>query len=185
MVQERGDPFDPLPESKPRRHQLTFVQVSVCIRLMLDAALHALADPNRRRILAVVRDRPYAVGEIAEHVAMSQQAVSHHLHVLRGAGLVTEHHERTRHLFAIHTDGLRVVREFLDGFWPSHLTALKDAAEREARRMASQPGVAAENLRDLESGGRAPGPNQTAEVRPTSPFSRQVTVGRTSRTEHG
>ena len=102
----------------------------------LDAALRALADGNRRRILALVRERPRAVGEIAEQVSMSQQAVSHHLRVLHGAGLVTERRERTRHLFVVRTDGLRAVRDFLDGFWPSHLAALKDAAEAEARRDA-------------------------------------------------
>ena len=99
----------------------------------LDAALRALADGNRRTILGVVRDRPRAVGEIADEVGMSQQAVSHHLRVLRGAGLVTEQCEGTRHLFAVQTDGFAVVREFLDGFWPSHLAALKRAAERAAR----------------------------------------------------
>jgi DNA-binding transcriptional ArsR family regulator len=100
----------------------------------VDAALRALADFNRRRILTVIRDRPRAVGEIAEQVAMSQQAVSFHLRVLRGAGLVSERHERTRHLFIVRTDGLIAVREFLDGFWPSHLAALKQVAEAEARR---------------------------------------------------
>ena len=99
----------------------------------LDAALRALADPNRRRILSVVRDQPRAVGEIAQALAMSQQAVSFHLRVLRGAGLVSERHERTRHLFVVRTDGLEAVRDFLDGFWPTHLAALKRAAEAEAR----------------------------------------------------
>jgi DNA-binding transcriptional ArsR family regulator len=100
----------------------------------LDAALRALADGNRRRILALVRDEAGAVGEIAERVAMSQQAVSHHLRVLRGAGLVSEQREGTRHLFRVRTDGLRVVEEFLDGFWPTRLAALKRAAEAEVRR---------------------------------------------------
>jgi DNA-binding transcriptional ArsR family regulator len=100
---------------------------------MLDSALRALADPNRRRILTVVRDEPRAVGDIAQAIGMSQQAVSHHLHVLRGAGLVTERHDKTRHLFVVRTDGLQMVRDFLDGFWPSHLAALKAAAEAEAR----------------------------------------------------
>ena len=93
------------------------------------AALKALADPNRRRILAVVRDRPHAVGDIAERVEMSQQAVSHHLRVLRDAGLVTEAREQTRHLFVVRTDGLAAVRDYLDDFWPTHLRALKAAAE--------------------------------------------------------
>jgi DNA-binding transcriptional ArsR family regulator len=96
-----------------------------------DAALRALADGNRRRILSLVRDRADAVGEIADRVSMSQQAVSHDLRVLRGAGLVAERREGTRHLSRVRTDGLRVVEEFLrrvladspgrggQGSWPS------------------------------------------------------------------
>src|SRR5687768_4472999 len=102
----------------------------------LDATLRALADGNRRAILDVVRDTPRAVGEIAEDVAMSQQAVSHHLRVLRGAGLVTETRDGTRHLFVVRTDGFDVVRQFIEGFWPSHLAALKAAAEKTARDRA-------------------------------------------------
>jgi DNA-binding transcriptional ArsR family regulator len=102
----------------------------------VDAALRALADPNRRRILSQVRDQARPVGEIAGQVAMSQQAVSFHLRVLRGAGLVTERHERTRHLFGVRIDGLLAVRTFLDGFWPTHLAALKRAAEADAAEPA-------------------------------------------------
>ena len=99
----------------------------------LAAALHALADGNRRAILDAVRDGPHPVGEIAARLAMSQQAVSHHLRVLRGAGLVSERREGTRHLFAVRADGLAVVRDYLDGFWPQQLAALKRAAEEAAR----------------------------------------------------
>lgn len=97
-----------------------------------DVALRALSEPARRRILEAVKDRPRAVGEIAVELGVSQQIVSHHLRVLRGAGLVSERRERTRHLFAVRTDGLRAVRELVDGFWPATLGALKAAAEAEA-----------------------------------------------------
>jgi DNA-binding transcriptional ArsR family regulator len=100
----------------------------------VDGALHALSDGTRRRILARVRDHPLAVGEIALELGISQQIVSHHLRVLRGAGLVTERRERTRHLFLVRADGLAAVRDFLDGFWPVQLAGLKRAAEAEARR---------------------------------------------------
>ncbi|HEX6165447.1 MAG TPA: metalloregulator ArsR/SmtB family transcription factor [Acidimicrobiales bacterium] len=100
----------------------------------LDAALRALADRNRRTILAVVRDRPRAVGEIAGELAMSQQAVSHHLRALRGAGLVSEQREGTRHLFTVRSDGFDLVQAYLDDFWPTRLRALKQAAEEAARR---------------------------------------------------
>ncbi|HEX2578214.1 MAG TPA: metalloregulator ArsR/SmtB family transcription factor [Aquihabitans sp.] len=107
--------------------------MSAAAALPLDATLRALADGNRRAILDVVRDEPRAVGEIATEVAMSQQAVSHHLRVLRGAGLVSETRDGTRHLFLVRVDGFDVVRQFIEGFWPTHLVALKAAAERTAR----------------------------------------------------
>lgn len=117
------------------RHGRTAGQVSAQAEseVTAEAALRALADSNRRRILAAVRDQPRAVGEIAEQVGMSQQTVSHHLRVLRGAGLVTERRERTRHLFLVRADGLEAVRDLLDGFWPTRLAALKRAAEGAAR----------------------------------------------------
>jgi DNA-binding transcriptional ArsR family regulator len=99
----------------------------------LDTVLRALADGNRRTILEIVRDRPCAVGEIADRVAMSQQAVSHHLRVLHGSGLVTERREGTRHLFMVRPVGLEVVQGYLDRFWPTHLAVLKQAAEETAR----------------------------------------------------
>ena len=99
----------------------------------VNAALTALSDGTRRRILALVRDQPRAVGEIALQLGTSQQIASHHLRVLRSAGLVSERRDRTRHLFMVRTDGLAAVRDFLDEFWPTHLEALKSAAEAEAR----------------------------------------------------
>lgn len=98
------------------------------------AALRALADDNRRRILQVVRDEPRAVGQIADEVAMSQQAVSHHLSVLRQAGLVSERREGTRHLYAVRIDGVRAVQDYLGEFWPARLAALKQSAEQTWRR---------------------------------------------------
>ena len=102
----------------------------------LDVALRALADGNRRRILVTVRNEARAVGEISERLALSQQAVSFHLRVLRQAGLVSERRERTRHLFSVRAEGLRTVQQFLDGFWPDHLPLLKQAAEAEAQKAA-------------------------------------------------
>jgi len=100
----------------------------------LDAALRALADPSRRAILDEVRGRPRAVGEIADRMELSQQAVSHHLIVLRRAGLVSERREGTRHLFVVQRHGFLAVQHFLDKFWPPRLSALKHAAESAARK---------------------------------------------------
>lgn len=95
----------------------------------LDRAMRALADPNRRAILRVVRSGPRSVGQIAEEVGLSQQTTSHHLGVLRTAGLASSTREGTRHLFVVQTDGLAAVRSYLDDFWPTRLAALKAAVE--------------------------------------------------------
>jgi DNA-binding transcriptional ArsR family regulator len=98
----------------------------------LDRALRALADANRRAILTAIRIGPRPVGQIAEEVGLSQQTTSHHLGVLRAAGLASSTRDGTRHLFAVNTDGLAAVRAYLDEFWPTKLAALKTAIE--ARR---------------------------------------------------
>jgi len=95
----------------------------------LDLALRALADVNRRAILTAIRSGPRPVGFIAEEVGLSQQTTSHHLGVLRAAGLASGTREGTRHLFAVNTDGLAAVRTYLDDFWPTKLSALKAAIE--------------------------------------------------------
>ncbi|MEW5961164.1 MAG: metalloregulator ArsR/SmtB family transcription factor [Chloroflexota bacterium] len=48
----------------------------------------ALADPTRRRILDLLRQRPRLVGELADLLEISQPGISKHLRVLRQAGLV-------------------------------------------------------------------------------------------------
>ena len=96
---------------------------------LLDEALRALADENRRAILAVIRSERHSVGVIAERSGLSQQAASHHLKVLRTAGLVGETRDGTRHLFAVNDDGFAAVRTYLDDFWPLRLVALRAAVE--------------------------------------------------------
>ncbi|GAB3057735.1 ArsR/SmtB family transcription factor [Sediminivirga luteola] len=94
-----------------------------------DLAWRALADRNRRAILRAIRAGPQPVGAIAEQVGLSQQTTSHHLGVLRKAGLATGHREGTRHLFAVDPDGLAAVRSYVDDFWPRKLSDLKTAVE--------------------------------------------------------
>lgn len=100
----------------------------------LDLALRALADENRRAILRVIRSAPQPVGAIADELGLSQQTTSHHLGVLRRAGLAVGTREGTRHLFVIDTDGLAAVRSYMNDFWPAKLADLKAVIEsREAR----------------------------------------------------
>ena len=100
----------------------------------MEAALKALAEPNRRRILTLVRDGELTAGEIASHFVVSRPAVSQHLTVLKEAGLVHERRNGTRRLYSVRPEGLADVKAFLEDFWDEKLQALKREAEREERK---------------------------------------------------
>jgi len=96
----------------------------------VDEALRALADPGRRRILTLVRTDERTAGEIAAAMPISWPAVSQHLRVLKGAGLLDERRAGTRRYYRARPEGLTGVREFLDGFWDEKLQTLKREVER-------------------------------------------------------
>ena len=62
----------------------------------LDAAFSALADPTRRAILARLALGEATVMELAEPFEMTQPAISRHLKVLEGAGLILRRVEGTK-----------------------------------------------------------------------------------------
>jgi DNA-binding transcriptional ArsR family regulator len=99
-----------------------------------DAVLRAIAEPQRRRILTLVRDGELPAGAIAEHFDITPQAVSQHLRVLRDAGLVSERREGTRRLYALRPEAVEPVRRFLDELWPTSLQRLKRTVEADRGR---------------------------------------------------
>ena len=103
----------------------------------MDAALKAIAEPNRRRILTLVADKEMTAGEIASHFAISRPAISQHLGVLKEAGLLDERREGTRRVYKARPQGLAGLREWLEDFWKHGLQLLKSAAEFEERRKKS------------------------------------------------
>jgi len=70
---------------------------------MLDRTFKALADPTRRQILALLRDGDLPAGEIAGHFPMAFASVSHHLQVLREAGLVLSRREGQYIVYSLNT----------------------------------------------------------------------------------
>jgi DNA-binding transcriptional ArsR family regulator len=96
----------------------------------VEQALRALADPGRRRILALVRTEERSAGEIAAQLPVTWPAVSQHLRVLKTAGLISERREGTRRYYRARPEGLADVRAFLDELWDDKLQALKREVER-------------------------------------------------------
>ena len=64
----------------------------------------ALADDTRQKIMAFCCCDERSVGEIVEHVAVTQPTVSHHLAILRDAGLVTVRHDGKQTFYALNQD---------------------------------------------------------------------------------
>jgi len=99
----------------------------------------ALADPTRRRILDLLRQRPLITGEVAAQFAISRIAVMRHLEVLSEAGLVTSRkrgRERWHYLNAVPLQKLhrRWAEPAAAGF-ASALLRLQDTVETEGRHM--------------------------------------------------
>lgn len=101
-----------------------------------DAVLRALADPHRREIVRLVRDTEMPAGQIAANFALTQQAVSQHLMVLKRAGVLEERRDGTRRLYRFRRASLEPVQELLDEFWPDALERLRDVVEREHPRQS-------------------------------------------------
>jgi DNA-binding transcriptional ArsR family regulator len=87
-----------------------------------------LAEPNRRRILDLLRERDRAVGELVAALGTSQPAVSKHLRILREAGLVDVRVDGPRRIYALDATPLRELDEWLTPYraaWGARLDALE------------------------------------------------------------
>jgi DNA-binding transcriptional ArsR family regulator len=97
-------------------------------------AIGALGDPTRRAIFEQLGEAPRAVGELAAGLPVSRPAVSQHLRVLKSAGLVREHRDGTRRIYALAPEGLAELRSYFERFWTQALDSFKAEAEREDER---------------------------------------------------
>jgi len=87
-----------------------------------------LAEPVRRDILDLLRDRERSVGELVERLSLSQPGVSKHLRVLREAGLVEVRPEAQRRWYHLRAEPLAEIDAWLDPYrrlWATRLDALE------------------------------------------------------------
>jgi len=94
----------------------------------IDQAFRALGDPTRRAILTQLVTAPSRVTDLAAPHAMSLNAVSKHLQVLEGAGLVRRHKRGREHWFSFNQQPLQQAQEWVTEtlrFWNSQLDDLE------------------------------------------------------------
>lgn len=109
---------------------------SVTLYAMPMEVAAAIADPVRRGILVMLRDRPLTAGEIAAGFAISRPAVSRHLRVLRESGLVADEARGRQRLYALDPAPLAELDAWLGGFrqlWTNRLDALETEVYRTRR----------------------------------------------------
>lgn len=106
----------------------------------LDGTLTALADPTRRRVVELLRDRPRRAGELAVATGASPPALSRHLRVLRTTGLVEvelgEADARQR-VYRLRPEPFTALQAWLDqvhAFWGEQLSSFEAHARRRAGR---------------------------------------------------
>ena len=95
--------------------------------------LDALGNQTRRDILALLRESPMTVGSIATHLPISRPAVSKHLRILQGAGLVAYQASGARNIFYLRPAGFQEARAYLDLFWDEALANFQRVAEETQR----------------------------------------------------
>jgi DNA-binding transcriptional ArsR family regulator len=79
----------------------------------LDSAFFALSDPTRRAILARLAKGEATVMELAEPFDMTQPAISRHLRVLEGAGLIVRRVEGAKHPCRLAKRGIDAIDQWL------------------------------------------------------------------------
>jgi DNA-binding transcriptional ArsR family regulator len=111
----------------------------------IDVVLVALADPTRRGVIELLRERPRRAGELAAACGVSGPAMSKHLRVLRASGLVDEQRVRQDarvHLYHLRPEPFIALQSWLDqvhAYWTDQLAAFKGHIERTGRAPERPP----------------------------------------------
>jgi len=83
-----------------------------------------LGEPNRRRLLELLRGGEMTVTELAAHFTVTRPAISQHLGVLASAGLVEVRRDGRFRRYRVRPDGIAALRSSLDAFWTTELEDL-------------------------------------------------------------
>ena len=98
-----------------------------------DSVFEAVSEPTRRAMLDLLSGGERAVGELVGRFDVSQPAISHHLRILREAGLVKTRKAGRQRLYSLQARPLRRVHDWLrhyERFWTDKLDALGEHLRR-------------------------------------------------------
>jgi len=88
-----------------------------------------LGDPTRRAIFELLARQPLSVGDLADRLPITRQAVSQHLRVLKDGGLVIVTPDGTRRIYRLNPDGVAAYQAYFQRVWDDALAAFQKAAD--------------------------------------------------------
>ena len=103
----------------------------------LDATFSALADPTRRAIIARLSKSSATVNELAEPFEISLPAISRHLKVLEGAGLISREVEAQKRRCRLRPEALKPAEDWIEktrAFWNDHFVALEIYLDKTSKK---------------------------------------------------
>ncbi len=105
----------------------------------MNGTLSALAEPNRLRIVEMLRGGPSTVSEIAERLELSQPLVSKHLRVLREAGVVQVRAEAQQRIYELRPQPFAELESWVGSFrrlWEGRLDLLDEYVQEMKRNQS-------------------------------------------------
>src|SRR5258708_24708380 len=126
---------------------------------------NAIAEPQRREILVLLRAGERPVTELAQELGMTQPGASKHLRVLREVGLVRDRKAGKQRLYGLDARGLRPVHEWTGGVWRGWDRSLPPPGPDAPGPQHAKQGGAPKKPR----GRRTPAPGPAAPPRTASP----------------
>jgi ArsR family transcriptional regulator len=122
--------------------------------MVIDDVFAVIAEGTRREILGSLREGDKSVGELVEELEVSQPTVSKHLKVLREAGLVSMRAQGQKRFYALQTDPLQDVADWVAGF------GLASASLPVEEPLAPAVALVSASAAELDGGGESQIPPQ-------------------------
>lgn len=102
----------------------------------IDQTLAALADPHRRRLVELLRDKPRRAGDLADALDLQPSALSRHLRLLKSSGLIEESHpefDARIRIYSLSPKPMAELKDWLaqtERMWSAQLLSFKAHVER-------------------------------------------------------
>ncbi len=103
----------------------------------MDATLTALAEPNRKRIVELLRDGPQPVGEIVVKLKLGQPQVSKHLRNLNQAGVVQVHPVAQQRFYSLRPQAFEELASWVESYrriWDARMDRFDEVLQEVQRK---------------------------------------------------